>query len=486
MNVRTGLALVALFSLLGAGCASAGTGGGGGGSGAAPQRAAGARPTPRGERLEVGIRPRDNQHTRSAELYLAQALAANDEAQKQARFRQALEAALAGIAADPQNPKSYYQAGQAYVGLNDFLGADSMLTKAEELHPVYILETEAWREQGWVAAYNKALEPLNAGNLEEALKLFEEAEALYSVRPEAQLQLGSLYSRLNRPDDAVRAFREAMRRLEETKAREMGDTATAEIWQQHWNFARISLGQVLILAQRYEEAAEYLGSLLAENPDDIEILGSLASVLSELGKADSVQALYDRLLNRPGLSERDYFNAGVGLYQIENYAMAAEAFKKAAELNPFNRDARLNLLQTHYAAENWSEVIPAAQAVLEVDPRNGTVWIILTRAFSEMGRVEEANETFRQYEAMGYEIQNLSLEPGLEGGATVRGELKNNSLAPGTPITLRFRFGGQGGREVGTLEVTVEAPEAEGVRSFTGTFRSSQTVTGYRYEVIGR
>lgn len=485
MNVRMGLALVALVGLVGVGCAS-GTGGGGGSAGAAPARAPAGRPTPQGERLAVGIRPRDNQHTRSAELYLAQAMAANDDAQKQSRLRQALEAALAGIAADPQNPKSYYQAGQAYVGLNDFLRADSMLTKAEELHPVYVLETEAFREQGWVTAYNMALEPLNSGNLEEAVALFEQAEALYSARPEAQLQLGSLYSRLNRPDDAIRAFREALRRLQETKAREMADTATAGIWQQHWNFGRISLGQVLILAQRYEEAAEYLGSLLAENPEDIEILGSLASVLSELGKADSVQALYDRLLSRPGLSERDYFNAGVGLYQIENYAMAAQAFRRAAELNPFNRDARINLLQTYYAGEDWTEVIPAARAVLEVDPRNGTVWIILTRALSEMGRVEEANETFRQYEAMGYEIQNLSLEQGLEGGATVRGELKNNSLAPGTPVTLRFRFGGQGGREVGTLEVTVQAPPPEGVQSFTGTFRSSQTVTGYRYEVIGR
>ena len=32
------------------------------------------------------------------------------------------------------------------------------------------------------------------------------------------------------------------------------------------------------------------------------------------------------LLSRPGLSERDYFNAGVGLYQIENYEIAAQAF----------------------------------------------------------------------------------------------------------------------------------------------------------------
>ncbi len=475
MNVRLGLALAAAVVFAGTGCAS---GGAAGPSGSAEA------PVAAGERLEVGVRPRDNEHTRSAELYLTQALSAEEEAQARTRFEQALQASLAGITADPGNPKSFYQAGQAYVGLNDFVGADSMLTRAEELHPVYELESVQWRERGWVEAYNQAITPLNEGNLERAVELFEQADALYSARPEALLQLGSLYSRMDRPEDAVEAFRKAAEMLEGTREEQLADTAGAEIWEQHWQIATLGLGQSYMLAEMYPEAADHFGSLLAEDPGNVEIMGNLAGVLSQLGQADSVQALYDNLLNRADLSERDLFNAGVGLYQIENYGKAGEAFQKAADMNPFNRDARLNLAQTYYAAEMWNELIPAAREVLKVDPRNSLVWIFLTRALSETEQTEEANAVFQEFEAIGYEVQNLRLEPGANGGAVIYGEVKNTSLEPGTTVTLRFHFGGPEGQEIGTVDVRVQAPEAEGVRAFQGELQSSQPVTGYTYEVI--
>ncbi len=481
MNVRLGLALAAALVLAGTGCAS-----GGGPSGAA------ANPGGSGA-MQGGVRPRSNEHTRSAELFLTQALSAEDEETKQARYGQALQSALAGITADPGNPQSIFQAGQAYVGLNDFLGADSMLTKAEGLYPVYQLEAESWREQGWVSAYNMAIPPLNEGNLEAAAEFFAQANALYAVRPEALLQLGSIYSRIDRPADAAGAFRQAMGILEGTKEEQLADTAAADIWRQHWDIATLGLGQAYILAKMYTEASEHFNVLLAEDPNNIEILGSLASVLTELGEADttrtqfyadSVQALYDNLMNRPGLTERDLFNAGVGLYQIENYAMAAEAFRKAAEMNPFNRDARLNLAQTYYAASTWEDLIPAARSLLEVDPRNGLVWIFLTRAYSETQQTEAANAVFNEFQGFGYEIQNILLDANPDGGATIRGELKNTTLQPGTTVTLRFHFGGPEGREVGQVDIRVQAPAAEEVQTFQGEFSSSQVVTGYRYEVI--
>ena len=476
MKVRLGLVLAIAAMISGTGCAT----------GASEAGVSPAAPvTLGGQLLPEGIRPRDNTHTRSADLYLTQAQTAATDEEAERRFRQALEAAYAGIEQDPENPKSYFQGAQASVGLNDFLGADSLFTRAEELHPRYILETEPWREQGWVNAYNEAIDPLNAGDLEEAARLFEMANLLYADRPEAFLQLGSLYARLDRFPDGIAAFGQAREILRESRALQMEDPELMDVWNQHWEIATTGMAQVLTFSERWEEAADLYGEMLADDPQNVQILGALAGVLTELEQADSVRVLYEDLLSRPGLSERDLFNAGVGLYQIGDYDRAAETFRQAARMNPFNRDARMNLAQTLHVAEKYEELIPAARELLELDPLNGLGWIFLTRAYSEMDRTEEANRVFLQYQDIGYEVESLRLDSEPEGGARIIGQLKNNGAQPGTPITLRFHFGGEDGQEVGTLDVRVEMPEVEGLQFFQGTFSSPRFVTGYSYEVVG-
>jgi tetratricopeptide (TPR) repeat protein len=272
--------------------------------------------------------------------------------------------------------------------------------------------------------------------------------------------------------------------LEASREIQMADTLAAPIWQQHWDIATTGMGQVLTVSERYDEAAELYGTLLEADPSNVTNLGNLANVLSELGQPDSVRALYDQLLSRPDLGERDLFNAGVGLYQIEDYERAAVVFRQASEMNAFNRDAVLNLAQTLSIAERFEELIPVARQLLEIDPRNALGWIFLTRALSETEQTEDANSVFTEYQAIGYEIEELRLQPGPDGGATVTGQVKNTSMESGTTISLRFIFGGVAGTEIGSINITVQAPEVEQLEGFSGEFVSTESVTGYRYEVI--
>ncbi len=474
MKVRLGLVLATAALLLGTGCAS------GGGPSAGPAGAT----LPSGEVLPPGIRPQDNEHTKSADLYLTQAQAATDPAQQQQRYQQALEEAKAGINANPENAKSYFQAAQADVGLNNFAEAATMFDKAEELYPRYVLETEPYRERGWVNAYNQAIVPMGSGNLEEAARLFEMANRLYDQRPEAYLQLGTIYSQLGEYDRSIENYQHAMDLLEESKEAQLADTATAESWQDLWSISTTGLGQALTANGDFQAAADLYGRLLQEDPNNAELIGALAGVLTELNMPDSVEVLYDQLLSRPGLSERDLFNAGVGLYQIGQYDRAAQAFRAAAEMDEFNRDARLNLALTYNAAEDWEDLVPAARQLLEVDPLNGTVWIFLTRAYSELGETEEANTVFQEYQSIGYELTEIHLNQLPEGGTEILGTLQNNSAEPGTTVTLRFHLGDENHQEAGTVDVRVQLPEVEQTTTFRGLFDSPTPVSGYWYEVI--
>jgi tetratricopeptide (TPR) repeat protein len=293
-----------------------------------------------------------------------------------------------------------------------------------------------------------------------------------------------VYSRLGEFDQSVEAYRGALALLEESEESAMMDTAQADIWQEHYGIARSGLAQALQFSGEYQAAADLYGEMLAEDPDNSQLIGSLASVLTELEMPDSVDALYNNLLNRPGLTEADLANAGVGLFRIEEYDRAAQAFAQAAAMNPFNRDARLNLVQTYFTAENWEAVPEAAQELLEVDPLNGFVWIVLARAYSELEQPEEANRVFNEYQEIGYEVENLMLEPQPAGGARVSGTLKNTTAEQGSTVTLRFHFGNPDGQEVGTTDIRVQVPAPEESVEFSGMVQTSGPVTGYMYEVV--
>jgi tetratricopeptide (TPR) repeat protein len=442
-------------------------------------------PGVQGQTLEEGIRPRDNAYTRSAERLLDEAQSAETDAEKADLYAQALQATQDCMAEDVDNPKCFFLGAQANVGLKDFMAADSMFDKAEELHPRYILQTEPLREMAWVDAYNEAIVPLNAGDVEASLEVFEAADAIYSERHEAILQMGSLYTRLGRYEEAADAYHKTIGILENNREVALADTAQAPTWEEHWGIARSGLAQALQLSGQYQEAADLLNELIQENPDDASLIGNLATVLTELEMTDSVDALYDNLLNRPGLTEFELTNAGIGLYRIEEYDRAAEAFRMAADMNPFNRDARVNLANTYLASEDWEAFIPVAEEVLEVDPLNGTIRVFMARAYSELENDEEAGRVFNEYQTIGYEIESIQLTGGPSGGATVSGLFKNNTAEPGGTVTLRFHFGGADTREIGTLDIRVQIPAAEESVEFTGEFSSSEPVTGYMYEVVG-
>lgn len=479
MNARLGLILATTVLISGSGCAAGGGGTTSGPAGVPTLPGAG------GQVLAEGIRPRDNSHTRAAENFLDDAMNATEDAERASLYQQALDAAMAGIEADPENPKSYFQAGIARISLKDYRGAGEMIAVADSLHPRYVLETEPWRERGWVDAYNDAIGPLNSGDLETAVDILEGANVLYDQRPEAMLQLGSAYSRLNRPEESAQSFRDAIALLEDSKELALLDTAQADTWQEHYSIASMGLGQALQFSEQYTEAAEVYGRLLEDDPENPSLIGSLASVLTELEMTDSVDVLYENLLNRPGLTAFDYSNAGVGLYRIEQYERAAEAFSAAAEMNPFNRDARLNLTQTFFSAEDWEALIPAARSLLELDPLNGLVWIFMTRAYSELEQVEEANAVFAEYQALGYETEGIMLDALPNGGARVSGNLKNNTAEAGGTVTLRFHFGGTNGTEIGTIDIRVQVPAVEETVEFSGEFTHPEAVSGYSYEVVG-
>lgn len=464
--------------------------------------------------VEVGSRPRDDASTRSAGVHLAQAALGGEAAEE--HYAQAYTDAQAAIQADPENPKAYLLAGQAAVGTGAWLAADSMFDRAEELYPPYADQLVSEREQGWVNAYNLGSEALNGGDLETARAYFEGADVLYQDRPEARLALGAVYTRMGETEKAAEAYRGAVEILNGPPPEGIADDQL-EKWHQDRQVAVFNAAQLMAQAGRFADAAEILGNFLEDNAEldpatELQATTARAGFLAQAGEAEAAEAIYEEVLNRTDLSSADYFQVGIGFFNTGDYVRAADAFETAAELNPYSRDALLNLVQSLYSAamdlEKTEEtparnetlkgyhdrILAAAEQVRDFDPLNRNVLSFMLRAYrakadlvggAEAQRLtQRTQELFRVYQQQPYEVSDISLRMQQGNQAEVTGTLTNLSGTAGEDVTLRFAILSHDGTELDASTVTVAAPaEGEATEFATTVSLGDADFAGWKYEV---
>ena len=433
--------------------------------------------------VERGVPPRDNMFTRTAALALSQAMQNADPEGRRARYQDALTASLEGIANQPGNPQSYRQAGEAYVGLNDLAGADSMWTRAEDLYPLYSFDLGPLREQQWVNSFNQGVNQIQVDNMEGAIPLLEAANIIYRGRPEAMLNLGSIHAQLGNDDDAIDWYRASLELLRGPMF-EQQTPETQMSWGENEEIAAFNLAQILAGAGRNEDAEAAYRTYLERSPDNVTALSNLAVVLLGMERDAEADEIYQGLLARTDLNARDYYVTGIGLYNAENYSMAAQAFGRSYELIPESRDALYNYAQALYLAEELDELYPAALSLMEMDPYNNNVYRLMAQGLIHQGDEQEAVRVLEQMEALEFEIDGTILQPLGGGGGFVNGDLLNRSLPEGGTVDIRVFFYGADGLVIGTQDVSVAVPATEMREVFRVEFDSDQEVVAYRFEVI--
>jgi tetratricopeptide (TPR) repeat protein len=480
MKIRYGLVLLMVVGIGLTGCASGGGGGGGGGAGAGGLAGLGID-MGSGEQLEQGESPRETDETDAAEEALEDAAEAAEGA-RNALYQAALESAEAAIAADSTNPLAWRLAADAAVGLEEYQEADRYLTRAEELRPVYQLQTRSLREQTWLELYNEAIPLVNAGEYEQAAEVFEGAHAMYKERPEVMITLGQIYGQLREHDRSLELLAMAQEVVDEADPAQMDSTVIAS-WREQAASIPMTRAQVLADAGRTEEAVEAFRQLAADNPEDLLISRNLATLLLQAGRNEEAFDVYDRMLQMEGLGPEDYYSIGVGYYQGEQYERAAEAFGMAADVAVNLRDAIEMQARSLQIDSAYSEIPAVAERWIELDPNNQNAYIILAQAANQLGDAERAQELVAAIEGLAVTMDNLQMRRFPDGGAQVTGGLKNVSLDPGTPVQIEFSFYDAAGNVLGTQSTTVTTGQAEMVETFQVEYSGPERVDGYSYEL---
>jgi tetratricopeptide (TPR) repeat protein len=486
MNLRLGLILAGSLTIVG-GCAASG----GSSGGSAPAATAA---TPGGTALAQGERPRENDMTRTAARSIEQAQEAESPAEAMGLYQAAADAAQQAIDADPTNPLPHLQLGMARMGLDDFVGADEAISRAEELRPIYELETEGMRERAWVDKYQEAAPLVNAGDYEGAISVFEQADAIYEGRPEVKAYLGQLYVQVGRYEEGITVLREAREMINSPRIEEM-DSTTAAAWRDTDEQLPIYITQALMQTEQYGAAAQELQSLLANDPENLTYLRQLASLYVEMEQPEEAKGVYERMAATGNLTGVEHYAIGVGLYTMEDYPAAIESFKSAVELSANDRDAlemwarsvQLAYPQGEDAAEPpagaLEDMAGAAERWLELDPNNRNAYLILAQTSNRLGNEDMAREMVGAIEGLSVMINNVQLQRFAEGGGMVSGAISNVSLDAGTNVTIEFQFYDAQGGQIGSQSTMVAMPAPEASQAFSVEFTSSESVAGYGYTV---
>lgn len=471
---------------------------------------------PVGGQAQKTHKPSSNSLTRSAEVYLSSARKAAGADEKESFYKRTLEATQKAIERDDQNPTPYQQAGQAYLGLGDYARADSMLDKAESLWPDYEKEDAPLREAAWVELYNQTVPLLQQKKLDEAKQKLEMADQIYQGRPQARVTLASIYQNEGDYDKAISTYEGALDILNGPPSKNLKPEEAAK-WKEEETRVNESLARLLMTAKKYDQAVKLFQAQVKANPDDASAKMNLATALAMTGQTDQADELYGQLLSQSGLSDTDYFNMGIGLFQAKQYQKSAQAFRKATVANPYNRDAYFNLAEALYARAQainkadssatagqktqnaaelkqlYQDMLDATQKTREQDPNNLTALQLAALASRGMGDIasspkeqtEWKNKTLallQKQDSAKVEVSNVKLAR-TGSSYTVTGDISNLRLAEGAPITVKITLLGKDGAPLDTQTVTVNAPAPKANTSFEANAASKEDVAGWKYEI---
>jgi tetratricopeptide (TPR) repeat protein len=194
--------------------------------------------------------------------------------------------------------------------------------------------------------------------------------------PEARLQVGDLYGRLQRWDDALRQYEEGAKANSRERIAYL--RKIADIW--------LSQG-------KGEQANQVVDEILKALPDDPSARGVKASLLLASGKPDSVEKAVIELKNLVGGDPENavwHFNLGRGLAAKGDLDGARVQFQEAVNRRRSFLPPRLALLELSQARHDYKASVQYADEILAQYPN--LVRIKLVHASSEMylGKNEEA------------------------------------------------------------------------------------------------
>jgi tetratricopeptide (TPR) repeat protein len=362
-----------------------------------------------------------------------------------------------------KNPAAWYFLGRIYLQRGDLYGADSALTRAVQLAPDCAKDVDGYRKNAWVALVKAGSKFEEEKNADSALALYRQAATIYHGSPITDYQLAAIMNEKGQADSAAVYFGKAA-----ATPASPGDTTELKVR----NRSAFNQGAILLNAKKYDEAAAAFERYLGWVPNDNEAKRGLAASYRGLGQAEKAQALEKDLVNAGGApgaggaASQDLMSAGVNLYNDKKYTEAAAAFQKAADAEPYNRDALSNLSNTYLALKDGPKLLAAATKLAAIEPLSENALKLQGEGYKQSAKVDSAVKTAERVLALPVDLKVTDFTPTGNGAtltltATGRAaQTPSGKPIPAEPVGLAVEFLDAKGGVVATQEAQIPALKA--------------------------
>ena len=212
---------------------------------------------------------------------------------------------------------------------------------------------------------------------EEALAQFLEISRKDGANPEVHNNLGVLYRRLGRIDDALGAVRRAMDL----------DPDNADI--------AYNLGNLHKQLGNLEEALKYYSEALRLDPSLAQGYINLGIVYERRGEYGKALDVYTKGLDHDPNNPLLHFNMGVTEEILGDYETAETSYRRGLQLRPDFTDALNNLGIVLEKLDRDDEALGAFEELLARDPGNIRAKNNTAFLYTKKGRYDEAEEFYR-------------------------------------------------------------------------------------------
>lgn len=363
--------------------------------------------------------------------------------QKQDYYQDALEQSTAGLAADSANPHHHYQRAQALLGLTEFHGQNAGV------------EYTALFPQSTTIQAGEALQ-LGSAALRRAIELCPELAA-----EGANLRTMASQTAFNLATERYQA----------------ADTAAA-----------IALWQVVAATDSSNIDALFNAGLASSQRGDQATAVTILKQVMERTTAEDTARTEQRAATLSLLMA-----AAGSMFQEEKFAESGDVYSYIHTADPSNRDAWYNHSLALYKLQRWTDLIPVAARVVEMDPLNYNAQIVLFNAYKGVSDAAKARNdaatertnrdlalrTLERADALPIAVDNVTFteEP---GAVLVKGVATGSAAPAGTQVQLEFTLTDAAG-EVGRGTVSVAAPAKDQTANFEVRIPVTRPATSYHY-----
>lgn len=241
-----------------------------------------------------------------------------------------------------------------------------------------------------VKIFNQGQDAHEKGDLQTAIKFYDEALKIIPEFPEAEYQRAAALLSLNRTDEAEKGFRRAL----ELRA--------------DWTLPMATLGSMLVRKNNFAEAEKFLTRAI--ETDELNSPAYVALAELRLKTKASETVLKDLLAKLQNLSAKAKPTASVWAARgaieraLGDKAAAKSSIARALALEPANSFALSEQIEISLAEGDFTRALSDAKTLVKSAPNSTSGKLYLARAYAESGNSAEALKILDEMDATNAEV----------------------------------------------------------------------------------